>query len=78
MKSLMLGLLLAAAAIAQQTEVPAPESLNSLRAQAEKGDTVAQYNLAVVYERGEGVPPDYVEAVLWCRKAADHRFARKW
>ena len=38
---------------------------------AEKGDATAQYNLGVMYFKGEGVPPDSKEAVMWFRKAAE-------
>ena len=32
---------------------------------------MAQYNLAVLYANGQGVPQDYVEARKWYRKAAE-------
>ena len=32
---------------------------------AEQGDAEAQYNLALMYEDGLGVPQDYKEAVKW-------------
>ena len=35
----------------------------------------AQYNLALVYENGQGVEQDHEEAVLWFRNAADQGFA---
>lgn len=38
---------------------------------AEKGDTEAQYNLGLLYEKGMGVPQDDIEAVKWYWKAAD-------
>ncbi len=47
------------------------------RRAAEGGDASAQYNLALMYERGEGVPQDYKEAAvgsrrllirIWCRR----------
>ena len=38
---------------------------------ANQGDAVAQYNLGLMYERGYGVPQNYVEAMKWYRKAAD-------
>jgi len=38
---------------------------------AEAGDEVAQYNLALMYDYGEGVPQDYAEAVKWYRLAAE-------
>ena len=41
------------------------------RKAAEQGNDVAQYNLAMCYERGEGVVKDLAEAVKWYRKAAE-------
>ena len=31
----------------------------------------AQYNLGIMYAKGQGVPQDYAEAVKWYRLAAD-------
>jgi hypothetical protein len=42
---------------------------------AEQGNAVAQYNLAVCYERGEGTEPDEAMAAQWYRKAADQGHA---
>ena len=42
---------------------------------ADQGDDNAQYNLGVMYERGQGVPQDYAQAVSWYRKAADQGHA---
>mgnify|MGYP003379299219 CR=1 FL=1 len=38
---------------------------------ADQGNASAQYNLGVMYSRGDGVPQDYAEALKWYRKAAD-------
>lgn len=38
---------------------------------AEQGDASAQYNLGVLYERGQGVPQDHKAAVKWYRLAAE-------
>ena len=43
------------------------------RIAAEKNDvwsTVAQYNLGVMYDKGQGVPQDYVQAHMWFNLAA--------
>ena len=32
---------------------------------AERGDAGAQYNLGVRYDKGQGVPKDYVSAHMW-------------
>jgi TPR repeat protein len=37
---------------------------------AEAGDAYAQYILGVIYSNGIGVKQDYVEAVIWYRRAA--------
>jgi uncharacterized protein len=46
-------------------------ALRLLQPLADKGDGVAQLNLGVMYEDGEGVPQDYTEAVKWYRRAAE-------
>jgi hypothetical protein len=38
---------------------------------AEQGDAKAQYNLAIMYVRGEGVGQDDKQAASWFRKAAE-------
>ena len=38
---------------------------------AEQGDVVAQFNLGILYDNGQGVPQDYAEAMKWYRKAAE-------
>ncbi len=38
---------------------------------AEQGDAMAQNNLGVCYDKGDGVPQSYIEAVKWYRKAAE-------
>ena len=35
----------------------------------------SQFNLALSYDKGEGVPKDLPEAAKWWRKAADQGFA---
>jgi TPR repeat protein len=40
---------------------------------AEEGDAVAQFNIAVFYENGLGVPKNSAEAQKWFRKAEDQR-----
>ncbi len=46
-------------------------ALREFRVLAEQGLADAQYNLGVMYAKGEGVPQDYAEAVKWFRLAAD-------
>jgi len=38
---------------------------------AESGDVVAEYNLALLYYAGQGLPQNDVEAARWFRKAAE-------
>ena len=38
---------------------------------AEQGDAKAQYNLGVMYDKGQGVIEDHKEAVKWYRLAAE-------
>ncbi len=42
-----------------------------MRTAADQGYANAQFNLGVMYEKGEGVTQDYKEAVKLYRKAAD-------
>ena len=42
---------------------------------AERGDAKAQYNLGVMYRKGDGVPQNNVEAVKCFRKAAEQGHA---
>ena len=41
------------------------------RKAADQGLANAQYNLGVLYEKGQGMPQDYAQAAAWYRKAAD-------
>jgi hypothetical protein len=43
---------------------------------AEQGDAGVQFNLGVMYARGEGVPEDDAKAVHWYRKAAEQGSAK--
>lgn len=38
---------------------------------ADQGDAVAQFNLGVMYLKGQGIAQDDVASVIWLRKAAD-------
>ena len=50
-------------------------ALREFRRQATLGHTVAQYVLGSMYYRGEGVPEDDAEAILWLTRAAEHGHA---
>ncbi len=45
-------------------------ALKEFRALAEQGDADAQYTLGLMYELGQGVQQDYVQAYLWFNLAA--------
>jgi hypothetical protein len=50
-------------------------ALRLWRSLADHGEVDAQYNLGVMYDKGQGVTRDYAVAVSWFRKAADQGFA---
>ena len=43
---------------------------------AEAGNATAQYNLGLLYDKGQGVPQDDQEALRWWRKAAEQGLAK--
>jgi TPR repeat protein len=51
-------------------------SIESIKADAQKGNARAQYDFGNCYYNGAGVPQDYAEAVKWFRKAADQGIDR--
>lgn len=54
-------------------------ALKEFRPMAEEGNAAAQLLLGFMYERGQGVPQDYVQAHLWFNLAArqgDEKAAR--
>ena len=51
------------------------EAVKLLRLSAERGNTLAQYNLGVMYTQGLGVPQDDNKAVKWYRLAAEQGHA---
>ena len=50
------------------------EAVRLYRLSAEQGDVEAQYNLALKYDNGQGVPQDYKEAVKWFRLSAEQDY----
>jgi predicted nucleic acid-binding Zn-ribbon protein len=50
----------------------AESDIAALRAKAEKGNAVAQYNLGLAYTAGEVVPKDAIEAYVWLRLATEN------
>ena len=51
-------------------------ALQEWRPLARSGDVAAQYNLGLMYRKGEGVPQDDREAVRWYRRAAEQGDAK--
>ena len=47
------------------------KDIEDCRVKAEQGDSSAQYNLALMYSNGKGVPKDSKEGVKWYRLAAE-------
>ena len=43
---------------------------------AQQGDRLAQYNLALMYQKGKGVPQNYSEAFKWYKLSAHKGFAK--
>ena len=52
------------------------QALRKLQQSAENGDAQAQYRLAVLYHKGQGVPKDYGQAASWYLKAAEQGHAK--
>ncbi len=59
---------------AQQSNAGPPE-FRATKTKAEAGDVVAQNNLGVIYDRGEGVEKNAVEAMKWYLRAAEQGYA---
>ena len=83
-RTLLFVLALAAIPVAVDAQGTASASCEGLSAEspvedvrpcAEQGDAPAQYFLGRMYDNGEGVPQDDVEAVSWYRLAADQGLA---
>lgn len=50
-------------------------SLQHLQNNAEYGDVLAQFQLAIMYEEGRELPQDYSQAVAWYKKSAENGYA---
>ena len=46
-------------------------AMKEWRPLAEQGDSYAQYNLGLMYDKGDGVVEDDTQAVYWYRKSAE-------
>lgn len=51
-------------------------ALKCFKMVAEQGDAIAQFNLGIMYEDGQGVSQSDTEAVKWYRKAAEQGHAK--
>ena len=69
----MLVVLLVSGAVAcgEKPTVLKEVALADVRVKANAGDAGAQTSLGVAYDKGEGVPQDYTQAVAWYRKVAE-------
>ncbi|MFC1776996.1 tetratricopeptide repeat protein [Pseudomonadota bacterium] len=54
--------------------IPNANQIELYRRAAELGDASAQFKMALMYDRGKGMPQDYAEAVRWYRKSAEQGF----
>ncbi len=61
---LAVGLLAASVALGQSTDI------DSIRREAEKGNSTAQFKLGHAYDFGDGVAKDHDQAIVWYQKAA--------
>ena len=58
-------------AIAARAADSLPPELLALHAKAENGNVIAQYNLGLAYETGDGVDQDLPEAYVWLSLARE-------
>jgi len=54
--------------------IPNANQIELYRRAAELGDASAQFKMALMYDRGKGMPQDYAGAVRWYRKSAEQGF----
>ena len=47
-------------------ETPSPKQIIEWRSDAGQGKAYAQYNLGMMYYKGEGVPQSYADAIKCC------------
>ncbi len=68
-----LGLILSLVGLVSQTT--SAQTLAETQQHANQGDALAQTTLGFIYESGEGVPENVMQAVVWYRIAADQGYA---
>ncbi len=73
-----LGLVIGVSAPALNARPASQENpaIADLRKAAQLGDLEAEYNLAVMYDTGRGVPQNYAQAAIWYRRAAERGMVR--
>lgn len=70
-------LLLALVFLAGRLAAAEPPEIAALRAKAERGSGLAQYNLGLAYAQGQQVPVDLPEAFAWLTLASENGLAGK-
>ena len=55
---------------------PSLKKIAEWRAAADNGEALAQYNLGLLHDLGEGMPEDDATAVKWYTKAAEQGYAK--
>lgn len=80
---LLLGVLVSAPALAapdgmapSPTQSPPLRLLDKILPRAQDGNTIAQYNVGVIYDRGYGVEANPKKALSWYKKAAAKGYAK--
>ena len=68
---ILMALVCAFTAVPAHAEEVSPAQIRELRAAANRGEAVAQYNLGACYANGDGVEKNLEAAAMWCRKAAE-------
>ena len=73
-RRLALGLILSLVGLSSQNTTSA-QTLAETQQRANQGDALAQTALGFIYQSGDGVPEDLMQAVVWYRIAADQGYA---
>ena len=69
-----LALMLAGETLHAQQSEAARKKFEEIKAEAEKGEAAAQFQLGYNYHSGHGITQDFREAVKWYRKAAEQSY----
>lgn len=52
------------------------EAVENWRKKAKQGDATAQFNLGLMYQKGDGVAQDYAETAKWYRRSAEQGYVK--